>query len=224
MLESTEQFVRTLREHAPPSFRCKWEPMPEETHNSIPARATYDALEWIFADWSPQHLWSQLFERGAEALPLIESHFARLSEEVGFEVAIPPERIRDVARRLQLDGRADVAVPIAEALVERAPHRFISHWALGESLHSACRLQEAGAHYREGIRLASMEGRPASLLSFLQSTLDDLEEKIQQGTCETSGRLAPSTGRVGDASPGPPRPGRARLGIRPAARPGSDEP
>lgn len=188
MLESNQHFVRTLEEHAPPSFRWRWKPMPEETHPSIPARATYDALEWMFEDWNPQHLWSELFERGAEALPLIESHFARLSEEVGFEVEVPPDRIRYVARRLQLDGRADVAIPIAEALVERAPDRFISHWALGESLDSACRLEEARPHYREGIRLASIDGRPAYPLSALESTLENLEERIRRGECDASPR------------------------------------
>lgn len=183
MLASNERFVRTLEEHAPPSFRWRWRQVPGETHNSLPARATYDGLEWIFEDWNPQHLWSQLFGRGAEALPLIESHFARLSEEVGFEVEVPPERIRYVARRLQLDGRADTAVPIAQALVEWAPDHFISHWALGESLDSACRLKEARPHYREGIRRASIDGRPAYFIRALQNKLADLEERILRGRC-----------------------------------------
>ena len=186
MLESNRRFVRTLEEHAPPSFRWRWNPMPEESHYSIPAPATYDALEWIFEDWNPRHLWSELLERGTEALPLIESHFARLSEEAGFEVEVPPDRIRYVARKLQRAGHPEQAVHIAEALVEWAPNHFISHWALGESLDGACRLAEARPHYREGIRLASMEGHPASFMSILETTLNNLEERIRRGECDRS--------------------------------------
>lgn len=187
-LAANLHLTRTLEEHAPPSFRWRWTPMPEETHISIPARATYDGLEWIFQDWDPRGLWAELFDRGSEVLPLIESHFARLSMEVGFEVVMPVERVRMVARRLELAGRADKAIPIAEALLERDPDQFWSRLALGEALHSACRLEEARPHYREAIRLASTDGRPPSFIRGLEQVLDTLEEQIHRGSCEAGSR------------------------------------
>lgn len=48
----------------------------------------------------------------------IESHFGRLSEEMGFEAEVPIRRVREAVFRLGRDGRADLALPVAETLVE----------------------------------------------------------------------------------------------------------
>ena len=161
--------------------------MPDETHDSAPARATLDGLEWIFEAWNPQDLWSELYDRGVEALPRIEAHFARLSRDVGFEVEMPVDRVRMVSRRLELAGRADRALPIAEALVERAPEHFMAQSALAQALEAACRLQEAEAHYREAIRLARATGRPTYFVRAIEEYREGVEDRIRIGGCKGGG-------------------------------------
>jgi len=187
MLAANLHLVRTLEEHPPSSFRWRWREMPDETHDSAPVRATHDGLEWIFEAWNPQDLWSELYDRGVEALPRIEAHFARLSAEVGFEVEMPVERVRMVSRRLELAGQADRALPIAEALVERAPEHFMAQSALAQALEAACRLQEAEAHYREAMRLASAAGRPAYFVRAIEEYLEGVEDRIRSGGCKGDG-------------------------------------
>jgi len=187
MLAANLHLVRTLQEHAPSSFRWRWREMPDETHDSAPARATYDGLEWIFEAWNPQGLWNELYHRGVDVLPRIEAHFARLSAEVGFEVEMPVERVRMVSRRLELAGRADRALPIAEALVQRAPDHFMAQAALAQALEAVCRLQDAEAHYREAVRLASAAGRPAFFVRALEEYVEGVEDRIREGRCAPGG-------------------------------------
>jgi predicted alpha/beta superfamily hydrolase len=195
MLAANLHLVRTLEAHAPSSFRWKFREMPDETHDSAPARATYDGLEWIFEAWNPQDLWAELYDRGVDVLPRIEAHFARLSQEVGFEVEVPVTRVRMVARRLELAGHADRALPIAEALVERAPDHFTAQSALAQALAAVCRLEEAQAHYREAIRLASAAGRPAYFVRALEEYLEGVEERMRQGACEPGRESGGAVGR-----------------------------
>ena len=185
MLAGAWRLASTLEKHAPEGFRWHWERMPHETHGSVPARSTYDGLEWIFAGWYPGPLFAELAERGAPVLSRIEAHYAEVSEEFGWQVEVPLYTVLETVWQLGEQGRPERALGLAEAMVARYPDHHFSHVAMGEAHLAACRLDEARLSLEEAAAMAEEQGEPTD---FPQDRLQEVEAVRAGGDCP-SGRL-----------------------------------
>lgn len=184
MLAGAWRLTSILEKHAPPRFRWHWEHMPTETHGSVPARSTYDGLEWIFSGWHPVELMADLLDEGAKVLPRVEEHYAEVSSEMGWEVKPPLRRVAEAAYRLGERDRPDDALGVAEALASWYPEHPFARFSVGRAHESACRLEEAHTHQTRALRMAEQAERPdTGLVEFLRSRVTALEAKIEAGVC-----------------------------------------
>jgi predicted alpha/beta superfamily hydrolase len=177
MISGAWHLAGTLEKSAPSSFRWHWKPMPTETHGSVPARSTYDGLEWIFSGWYPIQLMDDLAQRGASELPRLETHFTELSAEFGWEVAPPVTDLVNTVHQMIERGRTDDAMVIAARTVEWFPASAYARFGLGQAHMGACRWNEAEEHHTRALEMAEAEDPNGGLADFIRGELSELRKK-----------------------------------------------
>lgn len=178
----------TLEKSAPASFRWHWKRMPTETHESVPARSTYDGLEWIFSGWYPIDLMADLARRGASELPRLGNHYAELSAEFGWEIGPPlNELVNTVYQMVERDQDED-ALAIATQTVEWFPDDAYARSGIGLAHVGACRWSEAEEHYVRALEMAEAGEGYGWLADFLRGELRQIREKASSGeSCVPAG-------------------------------------
>ncbi len=187
MLAGAWHFLETLEVKAPPSFRWKWQPMPAEDHGSVPARSTYDGLEWIFSEWSARDRFRALATEGMAAYPMLETHFAVMAEQFGFD----PRPLEEGLNRAgyELVGRDNPAegVRVFEKVVELYPESANAHDSLGDGLVAACRLDDARREYGTAITMATAAGLTDFAAAY-RGSLAELDALTARGGGDCAGK------------------------------------
>ena len=126
--EGVLRFSEALRAAAPGTAPTwAYVDMPDQDHSSTPERTLYAALEWRYAPYrfpffeNPEEL-----DR-AGGIQGLESHYARVGAQLGFEAPVPEARLSQAASILIGSGRHDDVLALA------ARHRP-AYPSLGERL------------------------------------------------------------------------------------------
>jgi hypothetical protein len=145
-----------LNSRQPSKFSWEARHMPGEDHGSVVLATHYWGLRKIFDGWRPGGLDGPL----TGGLTALKSHFAKLSERLGFAVT-PQENAVNLAgyQALQL-GQVEEALAIFRYNLELYPSAPNVHDSLAEGLEKAGRRQEAIGHYRRAAELAVQSGDP----------------------------------------------------------------
>ena len=181
MISGAWHLAGILEKSAPASFRWHWKPMPTETHGSVPARSTYDGLEWIFSGWYPIDLMADLARRGASELPRLGTHYAELSAEFGWEIAPPVTDLVNMVFQLVERDRNDDALAIAVQTVEWFPDNAYARLGLGHAHAGACRWSEAEAHHVRALEMAEADEGGGGLVDFIRRELAKVRNKVSPG-------------------------------------------
>ncbi|MHC5066323.1 MAG: alpha/beta hydrolase-fold protein [Planctomycetota bacterium] len=118
LLGGTMKVAGLFSEKAPPGLRWKFVHMPEESHNSVPHRSTYDGLEWIFDGWNLHDPLATYDMGGWEA---VEAHYAKVRGDLGYEAETPGSVAMDVIFSMVSTNRSQDALAF---LQERDPKRY----------------------------------------------------------------------------------------------------
>lgn len=158
LLAGAQRLAAILESSAPAEFRWHWQHMPSESHGSVPGPSTYQGLQWTFEAFNPAHLWDDLAENGADAVPRIEAHFDELSAVMGYRIDPPIQTVGGIAARLGiLMDRNDDALAITQTMLSWQPDHSESHYRRAGALGRACRVDEARIHYERALELAARE-------------------------------------------------------------------
>ncbi len=128
--ESTEELIMKIKEHQPQSMVLKTGFKPEETHNSLVLRSTYEALEFIFESYSLPH--------NGDILELIEPeqikrHFEAASQNLGYQVPIPEWYLNRTASFYDYYENFSMALAASKLFVEKYPNSELAYYNLGEA-------------------------------------------------------------------------------------------
>jgi hypothetical protein len=181
MIAGAWHLAGILEKGAPASFRWHWEPMPTETHGSVPARSTYDGLEWIFSGWYPIDLMAELARRGASVLPRLGAHYAELSTEFGWDVAPPVDALVGTVYRMVERDRSDDALAIATQTVEWFPDSWYARVGLGQAHAGACRWSEAEEQLVRAIEMAEATEGDGGSADFIREELAQVRKRASAG-------------------------------------------
>ncbi len=105
-IRSLLEFVSTLKSHPPKSLRWDYNYYEDEDHYSVPIRAEYDALHFIFRNYAFT-AYNELFDSSISAdsaVGVVTSHFKNASAEMGFAVLPPEHFINAIAGMFLRDG------------------------------------------------------------------------------------------------------------------------
>jgi predicted alpha/beta superfamily hydrolase len=106
-----------LQERTLDGFSWHFEPMPLESHGSVPNRSTYEGLEFVFADWTLRDPFETYNKYGIEG---VENFFAASEKKYGMGRAVRDRVTPRIALELESAGRLDEIM----ALLSRNVFRF----------------------------------------------------------------------------------------------------
>ena len=106
-----------LQERTLDGFSWHYEPMPLESHGSVPNRSTYQGLEFVFSDWTLRDPFETYNKYGIEA---VENFFAASEKKYGMGRAVRDRVTPRIALELESAGRLDEIM----ALLSRNVFRF----------------------------------------------------------------------------------------------------
>jgi hypothetical protein len=93
-----------LEERTLDGFSWHYEPMPLESHGSVPNRSTYQGLEFVFSDWTLRDPFETYNKYGIEG---VENFFAKSEEKYGMGRAVRDRVTPRIVLELETAGRLD---------------------------------------------------------------------------------------------------------------------
>ncbi len=185
MLAGAWSLTRILESHAPESFTWEWKLMEAEDHGSVPHRSTYDGLEWLFRDWQMPDFTEVVMDGGDAGIASVEAHYAKLSENFGFDVRVPRGTINQIGRYLLREKRVDDALRVLQANVRWHPESPRVYVSVAGAYEAACRWEAAQEGYARAYHMANDDGEAGG--RGLQEDLDRIAGKVRDGeTCPAS--------------------------------------
>ena len=143
-------FASLLEEQAPPGLAWHFEPLPLESHGSVPLRGLYRGLEFVFAGWTLRNPLDTYNRFGIEG---IEHFFAKSDKTYGYARGVPQPVGATLARELLESGRLDEVA----ALLTRYGERMRPPAAVVERLAAAYRergrIDRAIDLYRQALQI-----------------------------------------------------------------------
>lgn len=145
MQTSYDRFRKLLEKHGPSGLSWGTRLMQDEDHGSVVLRSHYQGLRHVFSDWRVPP------ETAAAGLPAIDGHYAKLSKKMGYEVATPEQLINLLGYRLLGEGKADEAIKVFKANVERYPGSANVYDSLAEAYERSGRVDLAVENYARAV-------------------------------------------------------------------------
>jgi hypothetical protein len=147
-------------------FSWDAKPMPDEDHGSVVLRSHYWGLRKIFEGWRlPLDRQTRTF-RGS--LADIKSHYAGLTQRLGYPVDIPEQPINLVGYQFLGQREFDQAIAVFRYNLELHPASANAHDSLGEGLETSGKLAEARDAYARAVELGQKNQDPL-LAAFTQN-------------------------------------------------------
>jgi predicted alpha/beta superfamily hydrolase len=151
-----DRLEQELEETSIEGFSWRVMRMPDETHGTMPLRAHYWGLRFVFEGWPlPPNPETGAFDGGLDE---IKAHFAGLSTHYGYVVMPGEQMINQQGYRLLGREDFDSAIAVFSYNVELYPESANVYDSLGEALESAGRLDEALASYSAAVKNANTLG------------------------------------------------------------------
>ena len=169
MLPAAAAFASVLKGSAPDGFAWQFVWMDNEDHGSIPHRTTYDALEWVFADFRVPRDLTALGVAG------LQQHFAMVSERY-FDLAVPENLLNQLG--YQYLGRGDVehALEALKLNAQMYPLSANVYDSLGDAYDAAGNDQMALENYERAYRMAQEMDHP--FLATYKANYDRMTQKL----------------------------------------------
>jgi predicted alpha/beta superfamily hydrolase len=127
--EAIDLLNKELTSFAPKSVKWKLQKYNDEDHFSVPYKSMYDGLRFIYANW-----YMSVFLNSAKiSYQDIEKHYAKLSEEFGYEIN-PSEDFLNQAGYQQLNFKhIEEAITIFKQNIKAHPNSFNVYDSMGEA-------------------------------------------------------------------------------------------
>jgi predicted alpha/beta superfamily hydrolase len=171
MLPAAAAFTSVLKASPPEGFAWEFVWMNDEDHGSIPHKTTYDALEWVFADFRVPR---NLTVMGVDGL---QQHFAMVSEKY-FDVDVPENLINQLGYQYLGQGDTERAIEAFELNVEMYPQSANVYDSLGDAYDAAGQDQIAMENYERAYRMAERTNHQS--LAIYKANYDRMTQKLAQ--------------------------------------------
>jgi len=152
-LAAAEELAAVFEVSAPEGFDWQFHLMENETHGSIPHRSTYDALEWLFAEYRIPN------DMVALGIGGLELHYAVLSERY-YSQEVPEAVISQLGYLYLRQGEAPMAIETFKVNVERFPKSPNVYDSLADAYYTAGESELALENYERAYRMTDGTEHP----------------------------------------------------------------
>ncbi len=172
MLPPVSALAVVFNDLAPEGFDWQFNWMKNETHQSIPHRTTYDALEWLFMEYRVP---GDLMALGLGGLEL---HYAAVSERY-YEMDVPEAVINQLGYQYLRQGEAPMAIETFKLNVERFPESANVYDSLGDAYDTAGESDLALENYERAYRMT--EGTQHPRAATYRARYEQLSREVAAG-------------------------------------------
>ncbi len=173
-------FEEFNEDHPRNKFDWKFEEMPQETHGSVPAKSTYNGLEFIYKDFAPpipntyEEFLAMMETAGpASLIDNIVAHYQMLSEKYGYPVS-SESTVNSLGYGFLSENMPDAAILAFETNTKNYPGSANAFDSLGDAYKAAGKRGQAKESYEKAVALAEKNNDP--VLATSKTKLAELVE------------------------------------------------
>ncbi len=155
--ESYKRFTELLAKTNIKGFEWKAEHMTDEDHGSLVLRSHYSGLRKIYEGWQPVRDQRGIVTGGLQG---VDAHYKKLSERFGYSIPAPENLINLLGYQLLLDGKAEEAIAVFKANVERYSQSANVYDSLAEAYERGGQLDLAAPLYDKARVLGEQNNDP----------------------------------------------------------------
>jgi uncharacterized protein len=159
-------FEEFNEDHPKNRLDWKFEAMPNETHGTVPAKSTYNGLEFIYKDFAPpipetyEEFTALMESVGPESLVnQVLEHYRMISNKYGYPIS-SESTINSLGYGFLTENMVDAAVKAFETNAKNYPNSANVFDSLGDGYKAAGKTEKAKESYRKAIALAEKTGDP----------------------------------------------------------------
>lgn len=159
-------FEEFNEDHPRNKFDWKFEEMPQETHGSVPAKSTYNGLEFIYKDFAPpipntyEEFLAMMETAGpASLIDNIVAHYQMLSEKYGYSVS-SESTVNSLGYGFLSENMPDAAILAFETNTKNYPGSANAFDSLGDAYKAAGKRGQAKESYEKAVALAEKNNDP----------------------------------------------------------------
>jgi predicted alpha/beta superfamily hydrolase len=151
--DTYEAFNQLLNKTKIPGFEWEAQRMADEDHGSVVLRSHYYGLRKIYDGWQmPRDETGSI----AGGLKGVDEHYQKLSQKFGYAIPAPEQLIN----QLMFAGKADEAIAVFKANVERYPGSANVYDSLAEAYEKGGRIELATPLYEKAQMLGQQNNDP----------------------------------------------------------------
>jgi predicted alpha/beta superfamily hydrolase len=155
--DSYEAFNQLLNKTKIPGFEWEAQRMADEDHGSVVLRSHYFGLRKIYDGWQMPRDESGAIAGGLKG---VDEHYQKLSQKFGYTIPAPEQLINQLGYQLMFAGKADEAIAVFKANVERYPGSANVYDSLAEAYEKGGRIELATPLYEKAQTLGQQNNDP----------------------------------------------------------------
>ena len=170
-IRSILAFVNDLKENAVKSLNWDYNYYEDEDHYSVPIRASYDALHFIFRDYAFT-AYNELFDTSIttdSAKQIVASHFKYASCKLGFEMQPPEHFLNALANMFQKEGLTERAKAFLQWNLNYYPNSCNACECMGDFCSKQNNNAEALEFYKKAAALNATEAVNEKIRQLIKS-------------------------------------------------------
>ncbi len=181
--EGFVHFKELLTRVQPKGFEWSAEKLDDEDHGSVVLRSHYAGLRKVFEGYQlPREAATGEVVGGLNGA---EAHYKKLSQKLGYDIAVPENLINEIGYRLINAEKMDEAIAVFKTNVERYPQSANVYDSLAEAYEKAGRLDLARPNYEKAYTLGNASSDPN--VAVYKANLDRVSEKSKQNSNAAGG-------------------------------------
>ena len=174
--DSFDAFKQLLSKTSIKGFEWQVERMDDEDHGSVVLRSHYAGLRKVYEGWQP----ARNPESGALLgdLKSVDEHYKKLSDKFGYAIPAPEGFINQLGYQFLFDNRAEEAIAIFKANVERYPASANVYDSLAEAYERGGKLDLAEPLYDKARVLGQQNNDPN--VGIYKANYDRVHAKLKE--------------------------------------------
>ncbi len=163
IIEMTDALTKNDRT----GLRWDWKFYKEETHQSVPLIATYDAFRFLFKAYQLPEL-RLLARPGLDILPYIKEHYKKASSMMGYDMLPPEQEIDGLGSIFEGLGMPERAESLYQMNVKNYPTSVSAHERLGDFYRKREKIDRAKDFYAKALSIKEVAA--------IREKMNDLEK------------------------------------------------
>jgi len=159
---ASEHFVQLLKADASPRLRVGYQYFEDENHGSVRLTGLHRGLQFVFESFYPRNLYS------LDEPSLIKDHFAKASQQLGFDIVPPEEIVNEIGYQLLYSDYPDKAIECFKLSTTNFPTSADAFSALGEAYATKNDKRSAIANYEKVLELRPNDANAMKCLQKLR--------------------------------------------------------